>query len=86
VRGRVTRRTVSLLIRFPDGTKEFRYPGKELVEGDVVWHDGEHYRVVTVTTDERDRVTATVEADSGLGDLLRSEEGAIHLDELMNAG
>ena len=38
----------SMVVRFPDGSKEFRYPEKMLVEGDVVWHDGERFRVVSV--------------------------------------
>ena len=69
----------SLVIRFPDGTKEFRYPGRDLVEGDHVFHDGTRFRVISVSRDGG-RVMATVEADSSFGDLLRSEEGAIRLE------
>jgi hypothetical protein len=72
----------SMVVRFPDGSKEFRYPEKMLVEGDVVWHDGERFRVVSVNTDEKDSTVVIVEAFSGIGDMLRSEEGAIHLVEL----
>jgi hypothetical protein len=72
----------SMVVRFPDGSKEFRYPEKVLVDGDVVWHDGERFRVVSVTTDENDRAVVIVEADSGIGDMLRSEEGAVHLVEI----
>jgi hypothetical protein len=71
-----------MVVRFPDGSKEFRYPEKVLVDGDVVWHDGERFRVVSVTTDENDRAVVIVEADSGIGDMLRSEEGAVHLVEI----
>ena len=72
----------SMVVRFPDGSKEFRYPEKMLVEGDAVWHDGERFRVVSVSTDEKDRAVVIVEADSGIGDVLRSEEGAVHLVEI----
>ena len=72
----------SMVVRFPDGSKEFRYPEKVLVDGDVVWHDGERFRVVSVSTDENDRAVVIVEADSGIGDMLRSEEGAVHLVEI----
>lgn len=72
----------SMVVRFPDGSKEFRYPEKMLVEGDVVWHDGERFRVVSVSSDEKDSAVVIVEADSGIGDLLRSEEGSIHLVEI----
>ena len=72
----------SMVVRFPDGSKEFRYPEKVLVDGDVVWHDGERFRVVSVSTDDDDRAVVIVEADSGIGDMLRSEEGAVHLVEV----
>ena len=72
----------SMVVRFPDGSKEFRYPEKTLAEGDVVWHDGERFRVISVSTDEKDRAVVIVEADSGIGDMLRSEEGAVHLVEV----
>ena len=72
----------SMVVRFPDGSKEFRYPEKVLVDGDVVWHDGERFRVVSVSADENDRAVVIVEADSGIGDMLRSEEGAVHLVEI----
>ena len=72
-----------MVVRFPDGSKEFRYPEKMLVEGDVVWHDGQRFRVISVNTDDQDRAVVIVEADSNdLGELLRSEEGAIHLAEI----
>ena len=71
---------VGVVLRFPDGTKEFRYPGKDLEEGDVVWHDGRRYRVVGASTDEMDRQIVLVEADSDSpGDLLSSERGGIQL-------
>ena len=72
----------SIVVRFPDGTKEFRFPEKMLEENDVIWHAGERYRVINVNTDGDERAVATVEPDSGVGDVLRSEEGAIRLTPL----
>jgi hypothetical protein len=69
----------SIIVRFPDGTKEFRYPEQMLGENDVIWHAGERFRVISVQADDADRAVVTVEPDSGLGDTLRSEEGAIRL-------
>jgi hypothetical protein len=70
----------SVIVRFPDGTREFRYPEKMLEEGDAVWHDGVRYRVLSVSTDAEERVVVTVEPDSNdLGDVLRSERGAVEL-------
>jgi hypothetical protein len=70
----------SILVRFPDGTKEFRYPEKELEEGDIVWHDGARFRVVSISADAGDKPIAHVEPESpSIGELLQSEEGAIHL-------
>ena len=70
----------SVVVRFPDGSREFRFPEKMLEVGDVVWHDGERYRVVHVAGDEDDRPVVTVEPDSDeLGDTLRSERGGVEL-------
>ena len=67
------------VVRFPDGSKEFRFPEKMLEAGDVIWHEGERYRVVHVTTDDGNS-SVTVELDSeDLGDLLNSERGGIQL-------
>jgi hypothetical protein len=69
----------SVVVRFPDGTREFRYPEKGLEEGDVLWHDGQRYRVVHVS-DDGNQPVATVELESDdLGDVLQSERGAIEL-------
>ena len=38
-----------LIIRFPDGTKEFRYPDRPLEVGDAIVHDGVRYHVISVT-------------------------------------
>ena len=71
----------SILIRFPDGTKEFRFPGKPIVEGDTIWHDGEHWRVIKISPDGGHRDVAIVErASDDLSDLLVSEEGAVRLE------
>jgi hypothetical protein len=73
---------VSITVRFPDGSREFRYPERALEEGDTVWHAGQRYRVVSVQT-EGDVSTVVVESDSGeLADDLRSEEGGVRLEPL----
>jgi hypothetical protein len=41
----------SIIVRFPDGAKEFVYTEKDLQEGDLLWHDGEAYRVVSISKD-----------------------------------
>jgi hypothetical protein len=71
----------SVLVRFPDGSREFRYPPEPLKEGDIIWHEGKSYRVLSVTSDDGGgRPTVTVEPDSeDLGDLLNSERGGIQL-------
>jgi hypothetical protein len=71
----------ALIVRFPDGTREFRYPDRPLAVGNAIWHDGVRYHVVSVSEDDGgNQVTATVEPDpENLGDLLSSEEGALVL-------
>ena len=70
----------SFIVRFPDGSREFRFPPEPLEEGDVVWHDGQRYRVVHVAEDDEKTAFVTVELDSeDLGDLLGSERGGIQL-------
>jgi hypothetical protein len=70
----------SMVVRFPDGSREFRFPEKALQEGDPIWHDGERYRVLSVTSDDAGRAVVTVEPQSDdIGVLLRSEEGAVRL-------
>ena len=69
-----------VVVHFPDGNKEFRYPTRKLERGDVIAYDGERYRVVSVQEDG-DRYSVLVERDSGdLADLLQSERGAIELE------
>lgn len=72
----------ALVVRFPDGSKEFRYPEQPLEVGDAIWHDGERYRVLQVQEHEGgDLLTVTVEPDpQGLGNILGSEEGAVVLE------
>ena len=48
----------------------------------MIWHDGERYRIVTITVDG-DQASMVVEADSGIGDLLQSEEGGVRLEPIM---
>jgi hypothetical protein len=70
----------SIYVRFPDGTKEFLYPSRELKEGDTIWHDGTRYRVLSIAQDDAQPQTLTVEPEpEGLGDLVSSEEGALRL-------
>jgi hypothetical protein len=74
----------SVIVRFPDGSKEFRYPEKGLEEGDVISHGGSRYRVVSVETDgDRHNVIVAAAEPDGLIDLLRSEEGAVELQLLV---
>jgi hypothetical protein len=69
-----------IIIRFPDGSREFRYPPRDLEEGDRVWHDGKPYRVLAVFSDDGRPPIVTVELDSDdIGDLLGSERGGIEL-------
>lgn len=71
----------ALIVRFPNGSREFRYPDRPLEVGDHLWHDNVRYHVVSVTEDaEGDQLTVTVEPDAeSLGDLLGSEQGALVL-------
>ena len=71
-----------LIVRFPDGTREFRYPKRMPKVGGLISHDGEQFRVVSIHTDG-DVASLVVEGDLGVGDLLRSEEGSIQLDLLI---
>jgi anti-anti-sigma factor len=70
----------SIVVYFPDGPNEFRHPLQPLAEGNVVWHEGEPYRVLSVLREEGRPLTVTVEPDSEeLGDILRSESGGLRL-------
>ena len=70
----------SVIVHFPDGSREFRYPQEPLEEGDVIWHDGASYRVIHVSDVDGNASSVIVELDSDdLGDLLRSERGGIQL-------
>jgi len=72
----------SMVIRFPDGTKEFRYPEKPVQVDDTVWHDGARFRVVSVSSDDGRDVVVVEPVPDGLVDELRSEEGAIRLVDI----
>ena len=71
----------ALIVRFPDGTREFRYPERPVEVGDAIWHDNVRYHVISVTEDAAgDQLTVAVEPDAeSIGDLLGSEEGALVL-------
>lgn len=72
--------TTVVIVYFPDGSRDFRYPTRALERGDVVGSNGDRYRVVDVMTDG-DQQSVRVELDSDdLTDLLRSERGAIELE------
>ena len=73
----------SVVIQFPDGSKEFRYPAETIEEGDRLWHDGEAFRVLAIS-DGAGGAQITVELDStDLGDLLSSERGGVVLEEFV---
>ena len=38
----------ALIVRFPDGTREFRYPERPVEVGDAIWHDNVRYHVISV--------------------------------------
>ena len=59
--------STSLVVRFPDGTKQFRFPNQMPEAGDALWHDGERYRVISVSADGNER-SLVVESDSSTGD------------------
>jgi hypothetical protein len=70
----------SIYVRFPDGSKEFLYPSRELKEGDTIWHDGTRYRVLSIAQNDGKPQNVTVEPEAeNLGDLLSFEEGALRL-------
>lgn len=69
----------SIVVHFPDGDKEFRLAEREPEEGDLVSHDGDRFRVVSVRS-EGERCTVVVEkVEEGLLDLLESERGVLEL-------
>jgi hypothetical protein len=70
----------SITVRFPDGAKEFRFPEKLPVEGDVLWHEGQRFRVISIQSTDDQHAIVIVEADSTFTDTLRSEEGALVLE------
>lgn len=70
----------AVVVHFPDGSREFRFPAEPLKEGDVIWHEGERYHVIHVASDDPDRPVVTVELEpEDLGDTLGSERGGIAL-------
>jgi hypothetical protein len=74
----------AFIVHFPDGSKQFRYPTRPLVEGDVVWHDGVRYRVLAVTEQDGRQATVTVEPESDdITDVLSSERGSLALEPLL---
>ena len=51
----------SVVVHFPDGHREFRYPAEKLNEGDVIWYDGKRYRVISTSLDDHGNALALVE-------------------------
>ena len=72
--------TPVVIVHFPDGSRDFRYPTRLPEHGDVIAWNGDRFHVVEVTADG-DRHSVRVELDSDdVTDLLRSERGALELD------
>ena len=70
----------SVIVHFPDGDREFVFPANPLKEGDVIFHDGTRWRILSIVQNDGGPQTATVEPErDGLGNLLTSEEGALKL-------
>jgi hypothetical protein len=66
--------------------REFRLSEKALAVGDLVRFDGERYRVTRITSDGDGRSVAVVALESpSIGDTLKSEDGGIVLEELVEA-
>jgi hypothetical protein len=57
----------NVVVRFPDGSKEFRLAERALVEGDVIPHGADRFRVTAITT-EADRTIVSVELDGSWPD------------------
>jgi hypothetical protein len=69
----------SVIVHFPDGSKEFRYPENGLEDGDVISHAGSRFRVVSVNADgERHTVKVVTAHPDDLRDIL-TLEGSIEL-------
>ena len=64
-------------MRFPDGTKQYRFPTQMPEAGAALWHDGERYRVISVSAVGNGAWSLVVESDSSTGDILASEGVAI---------
>ena len=72
----------SVIVHFPDGSREFRYPDQPLEEGDTIWHEGERYTVIRVAEDgSRSSVTVQQLDSDGAAGAAGSEDG-IHLAPL----
>lgn len=66
-------------ILLPDGTRELRFPSTGITEGDVLYYDGDRYRVTGVS-EVGGRDTATVEpVPDDLDGLVSVDKGAIHV-------
>ena len=84
-RARAERRTIlsTFIIRFPYGTREHRYGGRDVALGDRISHDGKSWTVLSVVFNYGGPQTVTVEFDSDeLTDILQSEKDAIDVGPL----
>ena len=55
----------NVVVRFPDGSSDFAFPDDPLEKGDVIWHEGERYRVLHVASGDGAGPVVIVEAGSG---------------------
>ncbi len=77
----------SIYVRFPEGTREFLYPSRQLQEGEIIWQDGTRYRILSIEANDGQPPNVIVEPEADkLGDLLRSEEGALRLVPVTEEG
>ena len=75
----------SIVIRFPNGDRHFHMSTKLYKAGDLVQHNGTRYRVTDVRP-HRDAYLVTVEPDlPTIADLMKSEEGAMVVEEFIDA-
>jgi hypothetical protein len=53
--------STSLVVRFPDGTKQYRFPTQMPEAGVALWHGGERYRMISVSADGNGASSLVVE-------------------------
>ena len=71
----------TIVVRFPDGYREFHMTSRALEVGDRGWRDGDAYRVRSGLANDHGGAVIVVEPESPtVGEALRSESGAIVLE------